>query len=100
MHLRETLAAGGGDQRHIASRSCVHDGSAHAAGHGIRRRCGIRFRFYSIASVMLLIVFGALTFLDAPRLAANLLTPWHGHLGTDQRRGVPAWMVVLAIAVF
>ena len=39
---------------------------------------GNRFRFYSIASLMILVAFGALTFGDALRVAANLPTPWLG----------------------
>ena len=61
---------------------------------------GTRFRFYSIASIVLLVLFGALTFLDAPRLPANLPTPW---LGVWERINIGAflaWMVVLSIAVF
>jgi hypothetical protein len=39
---------------------------------------GRRFRLYSIASIVVLLVFGALTFLEAPRLGAGLPTPWIG----------------------
>lgn len=39
---------------------------------------GKRFRAYSIASLVALVVFGALTGMDAPRIAANLPTPWVG----------------------
>jgi hypothetical protein len=36
---------------------------------------GRRFRLYSIATIVVLLVFGGLTFLEAPRLEANLPTP-------------------------
>ena len=46
-----------------------------AIGFGARA-FGIRFRLYSIASIVALLAFGTLTFLGAPRLEANLPTPW------------------------
>ena len=60
---------------------------------------GSRFRFYSIASLVILMVFGALTFLDAPGIAANLPTPW---IGVWERINVGVfllWVVVLATAL-
>jgi hypothetical protein len=39
---------------------------------------GRRFLLYSAASIAVLVVFGALTFADAPKVAANLPTPWIG----------------------
>ena len=60
---------------------------------------GSRFRLYSIASLVILMVFGALTFLDAPGIAANLPTPW---IGVWERINVGVfllWVVVLATAL-
>jgi hypothetical protein len=60
---------------------------------------GKRFRLYSIATILVLIVFGALSGLDGPRLAANLPTPW---MGVWERINIFAymlWIVVLAIAL-
>jgi len=60
---------------------------------------GKRFRLYSIATIALLIVFGALTGLEAPRVAANLPTPW---VGVWQRINIGVfllWVVALAIAL-
>lgn len=37
-----------------------------------------RFRFYSMATMVILVAFGALTALDAPRIDANLPTLWVG----------------------
>jgi hypothetical protein len=57
---------------------------------------GERFRFYSIASLVILAAFGALTFLDAPRVTANLPTPW---IGVWERINIGVfllWIVVLA----
>jgi hypothetical protein len=61
---------------------------------------GKRFRVYSIASLVILVTFGALTFVDAPRIAANLPTPW---VGVWERINIGVflvWVVVLAITLF
>jgi uncharacterized membrane protein len=60
---------------------------------------GKRFRFYSIATVVILVAFGALTGLDGPRIAANLPTPW---VGVWERINIGVfllWVVVLAVAL-
>ena len=60
---------------------------------------GKRFRLYSIATLVILVLFGALTFLDGPQVAANLPTPW---AGVWQRINIGAfllWVVVLAIVL-
>ena len=60
---------------------------------------GRRFRLYSIATIVLMVVFGALTSLDAPRIQANLPTPW---IGVWERCDVAVWMlwiIVLAVAL-
>jgi hypothetical protein len=57
---------------------------------------GKRFRLYSIASVVVLVACGALTFWDAPRVQANLPTPW---MGLWERINIGVfllWVVVLA----
>jgi Protein of unknown function (DUF998) len=98
MHLRETLAAGGGtlsDTMHLVLASVtvflmlLAIGAAAAA-------FGTRFRVYSLATLAILAAFGALTFLDAPRIAANLPTPW---IGVWERINIGVfllWVVVLA----
>jgi len=60
---------------------------------------GTRFRFYSIASLVILVAFGGLTFVDAPRIAANLPTPW---VGVWERINIGVfllWVVVLAMTL-
>jgi len=60
---------------------------------------GKRFCLYSIATVVSLVAFGALTGLDGPRIAANLLTPW---VGVWERINIGVfllWVAVLAIAL-
>jgi pimeloyl-ACP methyl ester carboxylesterase len=98
MHLREALAAGGGtlsDTMHLALGSVTVLLMLLAIAFGAAA-FGKRFRLYSIASLVILVAFGALTFLDAPRLAANLPTPW---LGIWERINIGVflmWVVVLA----
>lgn len=55
------------------------------------------FRFYSIGTIITLILFGVLAGLDGPRVAAQLPTPW---LGIKERINIYAsmlWVMVLAI---
>jgi CubicO group peptidase (beta-lactamase class C family) len=57
---------------------------------------GKRFRVYSVATIVILVVFGSLTGVDAPRIAANQPTPW---IGAWERINVGVfllWVVVLA----
>ena len=98
MHQREVLAVGGGtlsDTMHLvlASASVLLMLLAIAfAALGF----GTRFRWYSIASLAVLVVFGVLTFLDAPNLSANLPTPW---IGVWERINIGTfllWILVLA----
>ena len=60
---------------------------------------GRRFRLYSIATILMLVVGGVLTGLDQPRLVANLPTPW---MGVWERIDIGVfllWVVVLAVAL-
>jgi hypothetical protein len=60
---------------------------------------GQRFRLYSIATMVLLVAFGALAGMDAPRIQANLPTPW---VGVWERVNIAVWMlwlIVLAVAL-
>ena len=60
---------------------------------------GRRFRLYSIATLLTLLVFGAWTGIEAGRLAAGRPTPW---LGAGERIHIGAyllWVVVLAFAI-
>src|SRR6476660_3210388 len=60
---------------------------------------GKRFRLYSIATIVILVACGVLTGLDAPRIAANLPTPW---VGVWERINIGAyllWVAVLAITL-
>jgi hypothetical protein len=80
MHQREVLAAGGGtfsDTLHVALGAATVFLMFLAIGYGATA-FGKRFRLYSIATIVVLLAFGGLTFLEAPRLQMNLPTPWIG----------------------
>ena len=98
MHQREVLAAGGGtlsDTMHVVLASATVLLMFVAMGVAARA-FGKRFRLYSIASIVVLVAFGALTFWEAPRVQANLPTPW---IGLWERINISVfllWVVVLA----
>jgi len=96
MHLREVLAAGGGtltDTLHIVWTAANAVFTIAAMGFGAAA-LGRRFRIYSVASIVVLLVAGALTSTDASRLQANLPTPW---MGVWERVNVAAWLVWVAV---
>jgi len=101
MHSREVLAAGGGsltDTLHIAWAIVTNILFMLEIGFGATA-LGKRFRLYSIATLVLLVAFGTLTGIDAPRLQADLPTPW---IGVWERIGIGVfmlWVVVLATAL-
>ena len=98
MHQREVLAAGGGtlgDTMHVVLGGVTVLLMFVAIAFGAAA-FGKRFRFYSIATIIILLAFGGLTFLDAQRLQANLPTPW---IGLWERINISAfllWVLVLA----
>ena len=98
MHQREALAAGGGtlsDTMHLGLASATVLLMFIAMGVAATA-FGKRFHVYSIASIVALVAFGALTFWDAPRVQANLPTPW---IGLWERINISVfllWVVVLA----
>ena len=60
---------------------------------------GQRFRLYSIATIVVLLACGGLTFLEAPRVGTNLPTPW---IGLWERINISVfllWVAVLATAL-
>ena len=101
MHQREALAAGGGtlaDTMHIVLGMVTVLLYLLALGFGAAA-FGKRFRIYSIATMVILVAFGALMGLDGPRIAANLPTPW---VGVWERICIGVfllWVVVLAITL-
>jgi hypothetical protein len=60
---------------------------------------GKRFRLYSIATLVILVVFGALTGLESSGIPANLPTPW---IGVWERINIGVfllWVVALAVTL-
>jgi hypothetical protein len=98
MHLRGVLASGGAtlsDTIHIALASLTVVLMLVAMAFGASG-LGKSFRLFSITSILILLVFGGLTFLDAPRVSQNLPTPW---IGVWERVNVGVfllWTVILA----
>src|SRR5688572_25808346 len=101
MHQREVLAAGGGtltDTMHIVWAIVTVLLMVLAIGFGAAA-LGKRFRFYSIATLVILLAFGVLTGLDGPNVSANLPTPW---IGVWERINIGVfllWVMVLATAL-
>jgi hypothetical protein len=99
MHLRETLAAGGStfsDTMHIALGAITEILYLFALGFAAAA-FGRQFRLYSIATFVILLVFGVLTFLDAPDVSVNHPTPL---IGVWERINIGVflfWVIVLAI---
>jgi hypothetical protein len=98
MHLRPALAAGGGtltDTIHIALGVVTVLLMLAAIGFGAAA-FGRRFRIYSIATLVVLFVCGALTALEAPAISTNQPTPL---IGVWERINIGAfllWVVVLS----
>ncbi len=102
MHQRQVLAAGGGtlsDTLHVALGAVTVFLMLLAIGFGATA-FGKRFRRYSIATIVVLLAFGGLTFLEAPRLQMNLPTPW---IGLWERINIGVfllWIVMLAAVLW
>jgi len=60
---------------------------------------GKGFRFYSIATLVVLAVFGTLTFWSAPGVAANLPTPWLGVWERINVLGFMLWRALLSLTL-
>ena len=96
MHQREVLAAGGGtftDTWHIVMSIITVLLMFLSIGFGAAD-FGKEFRFYSIATIIIFIVFGILTFTEAPNIDKNLPTPY---IGLWERINIAAFMVWLLV---
>jgi hypothetical protein len=60
---------------------------------------GTPFRLYSIGTILIVLVFGALAGLQGGNMAANLPTPWMGVEEHFNIFGYMLWVVVLTIAL-
>lgn len=61
---------------------------------------GRRFRFYSIATLLVCIAFGTLTGLDVPRMVGNQPTPWMGLFERINIFSYLLWAAVLAMMLW
>jgi hypothetical protein len=101
MHLREVLAMGGATSSDTLHGTLTFVGILFMllALASAAFALGKRFRLYSIATILLLVVGGVMTGLDIPRMEANLPTPW---MGVWERINIYAymlWVAVLAIVL-
>jgi hypothetical protein len=101
MHQREVLAAGGGtlsDTMHLVLAGInsaiffliIVFGSFSFRG---------RFRWYSIATLLVLLVFGAYTGMQAPNVEANESTPWLGIVERITVFSSMIWIGVLGLVL-
>ena len=101
IHLREALAAGEGTATDTWHGILTLGGALCyllAMGFGATA-FGKWFRLYSIATMLILVVFGLLAGLEQPQLAANLPTPWMGLWERIDIFATMLWIAVLAIAL-
>jgi hypothetical protein len=99
MHQRAVLAAGGAtitDTMHLIFAGVTVLLFLLTLGFGAAS-FGKSFRIYSITTIILLAIFGGLTALDAPRVEADLLTPFAGVWERINTGVYLAWVIVLAI---
>ena len=98
MHLRETLAAAGGnwsDTWHLVLGGITEIIFVLAMILAMRT-FGKAFRVYTLLTFMVFMVFGILTFIDAPNISVNGPTPL---IGVWERINIGiflVWVIVLA----
>src|SRR6185436_9122194 len=101
MHQREVIAAGGGtlsDTLHIVWAMVTLIFMTLLMGFGAAG-IGKRFRYYTIATWVVFLLFGVLTFRESPGIEANLPTPY---IGLWERINIGAfllWVMVLAVVL-
>ena len=101
MNTREALEAGERGLRnamHVPMTALMSLFMLLAMGFGATL-LGKRFRYYSYATIAVLVVFGVLTSLQAGKMVANEATPW---MGLEERINIYAtmlWVAVLAIGL-
>jgi Protein of unknown function (DUF998) len=101
MHTRVVLAAGGEtgtDTAHLMVVSATALSIMGAMGVGAAA-FGKRFRRYSIASLLTMLVAGSMTAMQANDVGANLPTPLNGVYERIGIGGYLLWMAVLAVVL-
>jgi hypothetical protein len=102
MHQREVLAAGGGtlsDTLHIILAMADTFLFLLIIAFGAAAS-GKQLRLFAVATMVVVLVFGALTGMDSPRVESNEPTPW---LGVKERIAVfgsMLWISLLAISLW
>jgi hypothetical protein len=97
MHMRGVEATLT-DTMHIVLTSVIVVFTLLATGFGATA-FGRRFRWYSIGTIGLLLVFGAVAGLQGSKLAAQEPTPWMGVFERINVYGYLLWMGILAITL-
>ncbi|HYP97407.1 MAG TPA: DUF998 domain-containing protein [Polyangiaceae bacterium] len=101
MHLRPVLAAGGGtltDTLHLVWTAAWGAFSTSAMILGALA-LGKRFRIFTVVALSLLLVFGALTSVEAPAVPLDAPTPW---IGVWERLNIACyfgWLIAFAVAL-
>jgi hypothetical protein len=101
MRTREAVAAGEETVRnvmHIPATMVMSLFFLLAVGFG-SKLLGKRFRYYSYGTIVTLVVFGALTSLQAGQIAANQPTPWSGIYERINIYATMLWVAVLATSL-
>ena len=62
--------------------------------------CGRSFRLYSFVTLLIMVVFGVLTGLEAPSLETGAPTPWFGAFERINIGAFLLWVVVLAVILW
>jgi hypothetical protein len=101
MHQREVLAAGGGsftDTLHLilGGTDTLIFFASMIAGLGV---FGRRFRYYTLATIAVVLVAGVLTGLAAPGVQKDESTPWIGVTERVSVFGSMLWYAVLAVGL-
>ena len=102
MHQREVLAAGGAtltDTLHLIVTGLGVFTFLLEVGF-VAAAFGKWFRLYSIATMVAMLVFGAITSSYAPEVQANEPTPWVGVYERINAYGYMLWIAVLALALW
>jgi hypothetical protein len=101
MNTREALAAGERGLRnamHVPMTALMSVFMLLAMGFGATL-LGKRFRYYSYATIAVLVAFGVVTSLQAGKMVANEATPW---MGLTERINIYAtmlWVAVMAVGL-
>lgn len=98
MPLREAMAAGEGSIAHPLGTAVSVLCFVFSVGFGAAAH-GKRFRLYSIATLLAIIVFGVWTGMNVPAMEAGLPTPWMGFLERVNILAIMQWVAGLAVSL-